>query len=185
MAAARNLVLDQGYLPVAPQDLAVAAGVSKALVYRYFPQPQDVYNALLDEAVEAMTRSGTVAAAADEDVAASAVRLADAYYRHIAAEGPLIQVILRDRFMAGRASSWTAAVRDRAARSLARGLRREFGTPLREAVASVGMGLALPEECGRLAFQGDLDVERGAAMCRELVLGVVDVARRRGSEARG
>jgi AcrR family transcriptional regulator len=177
LEAAAGLVLEQGFLPLPVQDLAEAARVSKALVYRYFPEPPDLYNALLDRCVEELLAAGLEAAPGAADIA-------EAYYRYVAANGPLIQIILRDRFMAGRVSRRSAAVRDRVARRLARNLRRDFGIGLREAVASVGVGMTMPEECGRLAHQGDLDLERGAAMCRELVLGVSDVARRRGAETR-
>jgi AcrR family transcriptional regulator len=175
LETATVLVLEQGFLPLGVPDLAEAARVSKALVYRYFPEPHDLYNALLERCVERLLAAGLEASALPED-------LAETYFRYVAANGPLIQIILRDRFMAGRVSRRAAAVRDRVARRLARNLRREFGVDLREAVASVSIGMTMPEECGRLAYQGDLDLERGAVMCRELVSGVIDVARRRGLE---
>ena len=87
--------------------------------------------------------------------------------------------------MRGRVSPASRAMRNRIAGPLARRLRRELGLELGEAVASVSIGMTMPEECGRLAFQGELEVERGAVLCRELVLGVLDVARRRGAEAAG
>lgn len=170
------MVLEQGFLPLSVQDLAEAARVSKALVYHYFPEAPDLYNALLLEGVEGLLAGGLETRTEPADIA-------ETYYRYVAANGPLIQIILRDRFMAGRVASPVAAVRDRVARRLAQRLVRDFGVSLREAVASVGIGMTMPEECGRLAFQGDLDLERGAIMCRELVLGVIDVARRRGAEA--
>lgn len=173
---AAGMVREQGFLPLGVQDLAAAARVSKGLIYRYFPEPHALYNALLERCVDDLLASGLEAGSAAEDVA-------EAYYRYAAAHGPLIQIILRDRFMVGHVSRRAAAVRDRVARRLARHLRRTFGVGLREAVASVGIGMTMPEECGRLAYQGDLDLERGAVMCRELVLGVIDVARRRGLEA--
>jgi AcrR family transcriptional regulator len=175
LEVAAGLVLEQGFLPLATRELAEAARVSNALIYRYFPEPPDLYNALLDRCVGELLAAGL-------EGGADAADIAEAYYRYVAANGPLIQIILRDRFMTGRVSRSTAAVRDRIARRLARRLRREFGIGLREAVASVSIGMTMPEECGRLAHQGDLDLERGAAMCRELVLGVFDVARRRGAE---
>lgn len=176
LETAAGMVLEQGFLPLSVQDLAKAARVSKALVYRYFPEAPDLYNALLLERVEGLLAAGLESRTEPADIA-------EAYYRCVAANGPLIQIILRDRFMAGRVASPIAAVRDRVARRLARKLRQELGVSLREAVASVAIGMTMPEECGRLAYQGDLDLERGAAMCRELVLGVIDVARRRAAEA--
>jgi AcrR family transcriptional regulator len=181
VAAAR--LLEQGYLPLPAQDLADAAKVSKALVYRYFPEPHDLYNALLERELGRLS-AGAVDAALDRpQIEAAASDAAEAYYRHVAAGGPLVQIILRDRFMRGRVSPAAAAVRDRLAGRLARRVRRDLGVSISEAVAGVGLGMTMPEECGRLAFQGELDIERGALVCRELVLGVLDAVRRRGAEA--
>lgn len=184
LETAAGLVLEQGHLPVGVQDLAEAAHVSKALVYKYFPEPHDLYNALLERALAELVGAGlAVVDAGAADAATAATVLGDLYYRYVAAAGPLIQIILRDRFMAGKVSPEALAVRDRVCRRLARALRRDFALPSREAVACLGIGMTMPEECGRLVHQRELDLERGAVLCRELILGVIDVARRRGLEA--
>ncbi|MDD3836824.1 MAG: TetR/AcrR family transcriptional regulator [Phenylobacterium sp.] len=182
VAAAR--LLEQGVLPLPVQELADAAKVSKALVYRYFPEPPDLYNALLARDLGRLAKDGISAALERDPLEAAVADAAEAYYRHVAAHGPLAQLILRDRFMRGRVSGSAARLRDRLVGKLARRLRHELGLSIREAVATIGVGLTMPEECGRLAFQGELDVERGALVCRELSLGVLDVARRRAAEAR-
>ncbi|WP_334164001.1 TetR/AcrR family transcriptional regulator [Phenylobacterium sp.] len=184
LEVAAELVLGQGFLPIGVQDLADAAKVSKALVYRYFPGPQDLYNALVERGFDELTAAGLEAAARRADLADAATAAAELYFRSVVQTGPVIHIILRDRFMAGRLSPRAAAVQGRVARRFARGLRSEFKLPLRECVACVSLGMTLPEECGRLVYQGELDEERGAEACRELVLGVIDVARRRGAEAR-
>lgn len=176
-------MLEQGHVPVGVQNLAEAARVSKALVYKYFPEPHDLYNALLERALGELIGLEAAGEGAS-DAAAAATAVGDIYYRYVAATGPLIQIILRDRFMSGKVSPVARAVRDRACRRLARALRRDFGLPAREAVACLSIGMTMPEECGRLVHAGELDPERGAVLCRELILGVVDVARRRGLEAR-
>ncbi len=181
---AAALLLEQGYLPLGVQDLADAAKVSKALVYKYFPEPPDLYNALLKRACTQLTDAGVEQAAREGQAPAAAMAAAEVYYRFISETGPLVQIILRDRFMTGRVGGAVAALRDRTCGALARTLRREFGLPVRQAVACVSIGMTMPEECGRLVYQGDLDVEQGAALCRELVLGVIDVAGRRGAEMR-
>lgn len=185
LETAAGLVLEQGHLPVGVQDLAEAAKVSNALVYKYFPEPHGLYNALLEGALAELLRAGLELAGEDAaDAATAATALGDIYYRYVAATGPLIQIILRDRFMAGKVSPAALAVRDRVCRRLARALRRDFALPAREAVACLSIGMTMPEECGRLVHQGELDLERGAVLCRELVLGVIDVARRRDLKAR-
>jgi AcrR family transcriptional regulator len=179
---AAGLLLEQGYLPLGVQDVADAAKVSKALVYKYFPEPSDLYNALLERACEDLSGAGLERAADQHE--AAAVATAEVYFRYVCATGPLIQIILRDRFMAGRISRSAMAFRDAVCGALARSLHRDLGLPVRQAVACVSIGMTMPEECGRLVFQGDLEPDQGSALCRELVLGVIDVASRRGLEQR-
>lgn len=183
LQVAAELILAQGFLPIGVQELADAAKVSKALVYRYFPEPHDLYNALVERGFGELLAAGLEEAARRPDLTDAATAAAELYFQQVARTGPLIHIILRDRFMAGRLSGPARRVRDRLARRLARDLRREFLLPLRESVACVSLGMTVPEESGRLVYQGDLDPERGAELCRELVLGVLDVARRRGLEA--
>ncbi|HQT54283.1 TetR/AcrR family transcriptional regulator [Phenylobacterium sp.] len=181
---AAERVLGQGVLPVGVEALAQAAKVSKALIYRYFPEPWDLYNALLERSLEDVAGALDAAVGAP-DLATAAGDVADIYYRHVARTGPLIQIILRDRFMVGHVSPRAAAIRAGVAGRLARKAREAIDLDLRETIACLSIGMTMPEECGRLAFQGELDLERGALLCRELVLGVLDVAARRGLEPRG
>ncbi|WP_340644711.1 TetR/AcrR family transcriptional regulator [Phenylobacterium sp.] len=182
LEVAAGQVLEQGVLPIGVEELAQAAKVSKALVYRYFPETHDLYNALLERSLDQVAEALDLAVDT-QDLAAAAGDVAEAYYRHVARSGPLIQIILRDRFMMGHVSLRAAAIRARVARRLAHKARAAFGLDLRETLACLSIGMTMPEECGRLAFQGELDLERGALLCRELVLGVLDVARRRSLEA--
>lgn len=185
LAVAGELLLEQGYLPLSVQAVADGAKVSKALVYKYFPAPHDLYNGLLEARLGVLELRLDRAPRGEHGVVALATAAAEIYYRYVAETGPLIHLVLRDRFMAGQVSDAALAVRDRTAKLLVRAARNEFGLPVRQAVACVSIGLTMPEECGRLAYQGDLDFERGSVLCRELVLGVIDVARRGGLEAHG
>lgn len=184
LAIASDLLLEQGYPPLGVQDLADRAKVSKALVYKYFPGSRDLCNALLEASFDNLSAAVQSAAGQGHDATSLATALAEAYYQHVAKAGPLIQLVLRDRFMTGHVSARVLAFRDQAARRLARALCVEFGLSPRQALTCVSIGLTMPEECGRLAYQGDLDLERGSVLCHELVLGVIDVARRDGLETR-
>lgn len=168
MEVAARLVLEQGYLPLPPERLGKAAGVSKASVYGYFPDQHELFNAILTREFEAMTRAGLDAAAAGPDLAKAADATADLYFRHVARHGPVAHVILRDVYMARRVDRGVAAVRDRAAGRLARLARKELGLPAREALAAFNLVLTIPEEAGRLVWQGDLGFEDGADLCRRL-----------------
>jgi AcrR family transcriptional regulator len=169
VATAERLVLAQGHLPAPLDRLAVQAGVSKALIYAYFPTQHDLFNAVLRSQFERLLAAGLEADAAREDLAAAALACALAYFDHIAREGPIIHVILRDPYMAGRLDPAVAAMRDRIVRRLARTARRSLKLSAKEAVAALGIMTTLPEEAGRLVHAGEMEAARGREMTAMLV----------------
>ncbi len=63
LGAAREIFVAQGYHAAAMDEIAERAGVSKPVLYQHFPGKLDLYLALLDESVDALT--ATVRAALD------------------------------------------------------------------------------------------------------------------------
>ncbi len=51
LAAARTLFAERGYHATTTRDLAVAADINDALIYRYFPDKPAILAALADEAI--------------------------------------------------------------------------------------------------------------------------------------
>jgi AcrR family transcriptional regulator len=165
--AARRLILAQGHLPLAPDRLAREAGVSRASVYGYFPDPAALANAVLAREFEAL--SGLAAAVQAPALATAAQAAADLYFRHVAERGPAAHVILRDAAMARRVRPDLAAFRDRIAARLIRLGRRELGLSAKDAVGAFNLLVTIPEEAGRLVWAGDLTFEAGAELTRRLV----------------
>lgn len=166
--AAERLVLAQGGLPLPLDEVARAARVSKALIYAYFPSQYDLANAMLARRFEALMAAGLARAAAQPDLTAAALACADLYYDQVAQIGPVIHVILRDPYMAGRIDPAIAAARDRVSRTLARAAHRGLKLPAKEAVATLSLLTTIPEESGRLAFGGELTLERGRELTERL-----------------
>jgi AcrR family transcriptional regulator len=52
LAAARALFAERGFHATTTRDLAAAADINDALIYRYFPDKQAILAALVDEAIE-------------------------------------------------------------------------------------------------------------------------------------
>jgi len=172
--AAGQLVLRQRHLPLKLEDLAQATGVSKALIYAYFPTQYDLFNALLADEFQALAARGVEAASAGDDLGAAAAACALAYFDHVAAAGPLIHVILRDPYLSGHLAPELAGFRDRIVRRLARLARRDMRLPAKEAVAAITMATTIPEEAGRLVYAGELSHTRGRELCAELVASSVE-----------
>src|SRR5262249_60265560 len=55
LAAAQEVFVAQGYHAAAMDEIAERAGVSKPVLYQHFPGKLELYLALLDESVEALT----------------------------------------------------------------------------------------------------------------------------------
>ena len=177
VAAARDLLLQQGYLPLPMEALASRAGVSKGLVYGYFPTQHDLFNALLLEEFAALEDGGLADALAEPGLLARAQACADLYLRHVATRGPTIHYILRDSYMAGRLDAEVARARDRLLRGFARLVRQELRLAPADALAAVAMVIAIPEETGRLTWQGDLQLARAREMAGRLVASSVAALR--------
>ena len=167
--AAKALVLAQGYLPLPLEALASRVSVSKGLIYEYFPTQADLFNALLGEEETALEAGGLAKAAAQGDLVTASQACADLYLRHVAQRGPVAHFILRDAYMAGRLTSEGARLRARFLRAFARRARRELALPAAEALATVLLVQAIPEEMGRLVWQGDMPLDRGRELTEQLV----------------
>lgn len=57
LGAAQEVFVAQGYHAAAMDEIAERAGVSKPVLYQHFPGKLDLYLALLDESVEALTET--------------------------------------------------------------------------------------------------------------------------------
>lgn len=171
--AARALVLAQGYLPLSLEALAARVGVSKGLIYGHFPTQHDLFNALVAEEEGALGAAGLADAMAQTDLSAAALACADIYLRHVAVRGPLAHIILRDAYMQGRLEAGVVNVRDRLLRSFGRRARVTLGLPAREALAAVMVAQAIPEEMGRLVWQGDISLGRGRELAAQLITSAI------------
>lgn len=177
IAAARTLLLEKGYLPLPMEALAAQAGVSKGLVYGYFPTQHDLFNAMLLEEFAALEEAGLAAALSAPGLAARTQAAAELYLRHVALRGPALHYILRDSYMAGRFDPQARRLRDRILRGFARLARRELRLPPQEAIAAVAMVIAIPEETGRLVWQGELQLPRALEMAGRLVASSISALR--------
>lgn len=161
-------MVDQGYLPLPPERLAEAVGASKALIYGYFPDQHDLFNAVLADEFAALADAGLEAASQGGSLEQAALACAELYFRHVCVRGPVVHVILRDVYMVGRVDPLVAAARDRIVRRLARQVRRELNLPPGETVGAISLATTIPEDAGRLVWQGELSPEAGLELCRRL-----------------
>jgi AcrR family transcriptional regulator len=162
---AASMVLKQGFLPLPMVELGRAADVSKALVYTYFPTQHDLFNALLQARFDDLRHRGLVKAAQKRNLADAAAECAGIYFDHVAASGPLIHIIMRDLYMSKHLASEVARFRNFVARHLARCARRQLSLTAKEAFAAFNLIMTIPEEAGRISYDGSMKSERARALC--------------------
>lgn len=168
---AGELVLAEGLSAVGMERLARDAGISKALVYNYFPTRDALLTALLDRAQAELRDRGMASAlqaASFEDLIRQTTRL---YLEQTRDRGALIAVLLSDPSVAALMAEDARAERERTVRFFVRAVRRAYALPLETAIATVEMLAAITDQAGRQVAAGDLDVETATEMCVSLILG--------------
>jgi AcrR family transcriptional regulator len=168
--AAGRLIVVQGFLPLNMERLAVAAGVSKALVYSYFATPHDLYNVLLEREMTGLLQGGLATASRVADLDQASLLCAMFYFEYVCRCGPLLHILLSDRYMAGRVAPRALQMRDSLRRRLTRLAGRTLRLSKREILAAIEMIIAIPEEAGRLVFHREIDAAVARQTCHSLVV---------------
>jgi AcrR family transcriptional regulator len=169
LEAAARMVVEQGYLPLPIEQLARAAGASKALIYAYFPTQYALFNALLDREIQSLALAGFDTASRVNDLDQAAVLCAMMYYEHVARSGPLLHILMTDLYMKEHIEPRLLEMRDDVMRRLLKLASESLPLNDAEIYAAVEMMSAIPEESGRLVFHGELDPTTARQICHGLI----------------
>jgi AcrR family transcriptional regulator len=175
--AAAAIVVRQGYLPVSVEHLAKSAGTSKALVYAYFHTQFDIFNALLERELTALLATGLDTASRVRDLDQAAELCAMLYFEHVARSGPLLHILVDDRYMHGHADPRLSWMRVAVLHRLCRLARANLSLSVREILAATQMMIAIPEESGRMVFHQELEAGVARQICRSLVASALQALR--------
>lgn len=169
MESAAAMVVQQGYLPLPIEQLASNSGVSKALFYTYFKDQYALFNGLLERELNDLLAGGLDLASQVKDIDQAAVLCGTLYFEHVARCGPLLHILMADRYMAGHIERRILQLRNTVLLRLAQNSRPVLNLSKAEMLAATEMMIAIPEEAGRLAFTQELDVNVGRQLCRTLI----------------
>ena len=167
--AATRLIVQQGYLPLPLEQLGRAAGISKALIYTYFPTQYDLFNALLGRELQGLIAGGVDTASRLGNLDEAGLCCAMLYFDHVAQTGPLLHILMTDMYMAGH----VAAQHTQSLQKLLRRFYRLAGNALpltkQEIMAATEMMAAIPEEAGGLAYHQELELSVARQLCHSLI----------------
>jgi AcrR family transcriptional regulator len=91
--AAQEVFVRQGYHAAAMDDIAVAAGVSKPVLYQHFPGKLELYLALLDQHAESMVDAVRSALASTTDNKLRVAATIEAYFRFVDEDGGAFRLV--------------------------------------------------------------------------------------------
>ena len=168
---AADLVLADGLAAISMEGVARAAGVSKGLVYNYFPDRQALFAALLQREQRDLNDRGMRGALEASDFADLIRRTTGLYLRQTEARGALIAALLADPGVARLMEAQDRVGREQAFRFFVRASRRAYGLPLPTAIAAVDLLWAVTDRAGQLVGQGLMGAEEATEMCVSLFVG--------------
>lgn len=168
---AARMVLEEGLSMISMERLGRECGISKGLVYNYFPSRDHLLAALLRREQEELRDRGmteALAAATFEDLIRQTTRV---YLQHTAERGALTQALLADPSVAKLMEDADRSDRERSFRFFVKQTRATFGLSLAHAAAAVELLMAVTDRAGRLMSEGSLDAPTAEDMAVELILG--------------
>jgi TetR/AcrR family transcriptional regulator, fatty acid biosynthesis regulator len=170
---ASRLVLEEGLHAVSMERLARDVGISKGLVYNYFPTRDALLAELLRREQTELRDRGmaeALSAATYEDLIRQTTRL---YLEQTRDRGALIASLLSDPSVARLMEDDNRAAQEATFRYCVRATRREFALPLPLAIAAVDVLMSLTGRAGRLVADGQMEVGPATELCVQLILGAL------------
>jgi TetR/AcrR family transcriptional regulator, fatty acid biosynthesis regulator len=180
---AARLLMDEGFTEVSMERLGREAGISKALVYNYFPNRNDLLRALLEREMALLQESQAVAvktAESFEDLVRRTTRL---YIENMQQRGALLRKLWAEPAVAGSLADENLRSRDKAMTYFARRVAREYGLPQDVALSAVDMQMAMTEAAAQHLQRSHDDVDFATDICVTLLLGGMAALSRRHAKA--
>jgi AcrR family transcriptional regulator len=171
---AARMVLEEGLSVVSMERLGRECGISKGLVYNYFPSRDHLLAALLRREQEELRDRGMAAAlqaASFPELIRQTTRL---YLEHTAERGVLTQALLADPSVALLLAESDRTDRERTFRFFVKQTRKTYDLPLPVAIGAVEMLMAVTDRAGRLMSDGVLELGAAEEMAVQLILGGLD-----------
>jgi TetR/AcrR family transcriptional regulator, fatty acid biosynthesis regulator len=168
---AARLILEEGFTEVSMERLGREAGISKALIYNYFPNRNDLLRALLEREIDVLRdrQMGQVRDAKDfRDLVLRTTRI---YIQQVKERGPLLQRLWAEPAVARSVADKNLNRRDEAMSFFARRVSKEYGLPEDVALSAVDMQMAMTEAAAQHLPRSHGDVDFATNICVTLLLG--------------
>lgn len=176
---AAKLILAEGLTEVSMERLGRDAGISKALIYNYFPNRNELLRALLEREIAALRGRQVAEVRAASDFGELVRRTTRIYVEHVSERGALLQRLWAETAVSRTVAEEDTRSRDAAMRYFARQVTQEYGLPMDVALSAVDMQMAMTEAAAQHLSNSHNDVDFATDICVTLLLGGLDALARR------
>ena len=169
--AAVALVQETGHSGFNLEKVADKAGISKPLIYKYFPRREELLKEILDQEFEALSGRGLDSIPEDipiERIIRGTVKQALHYYDE---HGPVLRLLSADPDVAMVAQSRNHASRASTTDYFVERLRKRFGVPRDVALIAVVMVVNAPIHSMAYLRGQQIDIDRTIEVWSEFIIG--------------
>lgn len=162
---------------VSPADLAASLGISRSLVYSYFPEGSSLLAAVLDRHAQLLMDAGIEAIPFHADFAESMIAYSRIYLDHVVAHGAAIDLCFRDKWVTRDLGGKMRPLARRIYLCLARQAQRDLVYGSRDALGVVQILQAIPEEAAHLVRRGEISQASAHMLNQRLITASIDELR--------
>lgn len=170
LQVAATIVVRDGLTSINMQRVAEEAGVSKGLVYNYFPSRQILLYELLRRETSTIHDKQVAAARGVKDFVELLRVVTGVYLRHVAEHGHLLRPLMAEPSLTAELERENRTVRPRAIRLFSRLMHDQYGIPLPDAVAASDILMDLSGAAARRMQETGESPDYLEDLCVQLVL---------------
>ena len=171
LEAAAALILESGHSGCTLEQVAKAAGVSKPLIYKYFPGRDDLIVALLEREFAELQGHGLDSIPRDMPVDRVAGLTIERALRYYDERGPILRLLSADPAAAAMAREKNRASRASTTDYFIKRSVEEYGVPLEVATIAVTMVVNAPIHTVSYLTRKQVPIDRTIEVWREFVAG--------------
>ncbi|MBL0088974.1 MAG: TetR/AcrR family transcriptional regulator [Ideonella sp.] len=168
---AARLIIDEGLTELSMERLGREAGISKALIYNYFPNRNDLLRALLEREMEVLRERQVEQTRAATSFRDLVYRTTRTYVAQVKERGALLQRLWAETAVARTVAEENVRKREEALRFMVRQVVKVYGLPKDVATSAVDMGMAMTEAAAQHLPSSHNDVDFATNICVTLLIG--------------
>lgn len=168
---AAKLIIEEGLTELSMERLGREAGISKALIYNYFPNRNDLLRELLRREMEVLRERQLAQIGAAVDFRDLVYRTTRTYVAQVKERGALLQRLWAEPAVARSVADQNVRKREEALRFMVNQVVKAYNLPKDVATSAVDMGMAMTEAAAQHLPSSHDDVDFATNICVTLLMG--------------